>query len=114
MPAATVRLEEVDRAWAAEPVARLRRYLESQNLWTEKQENAWSEQCKSEVDAAVTRYLALEPEPLRRCLITSTRSCRQPTRASAMSWPHVTVVRRMKEVYHDKSQYTGRRQTEYG
>lgn len=55
--------EEVDHAWAAEPVARLRRYLESRHLWNDEQENAWLAECKTEVDAAVARYLALEPEP---------------------------------------------------
>lgn len=48
--------------WEKEPVARMRRYLENQNLWVEAQEIALQEDCIKQVDAAVTEYLNTPPQ----------------------------------------------------
>jgi 2-oxoisovalerate dehydrogenase E1 component alpha subunit len=48
--------------WEKEPVARLRRYLEKQNLWNEAQEIALQEDSIKQVDAAVTDYLNTPPQ----------------------------------------------------
>lgn len=46
-----------DAAWKNEPVARLRRYLESIKAWDETKEQTLLAECASEVDTAVTNYI---------------------------------------------------------
>jgi len=50
--------EVVRRAWASEPIGRLRSYLASKGLWTREQEDALLKQCAAEVELAVAAYLA--------------------------------------------------------
>ena len=50
--------EEVQSAWAFEPLVRLRRFLESRGLWDEQAEQALRRECSEEVEAAVRQYLA--------------------------------------------------------
>ncbi len=50
--------------WKKEPVARLRRYLENNKLWTEEQDKKCHEACAAEVEEAVTEYLNTPPQPL--------------------------------------------------
>lgn len=57
--------EEVQAQWQAEPVARLRKYLVAQGVWTKTQEEDLVAQCQRQVEAAAERYLALEPRAAR-------------------------------------------------
>jgi pyruvate dehydrogenase E1 component alpha subunit len=50
--------EEVQAAWAVEPVVRLRRFLEARGLWDEQAEQALKRECAEEVEAAVRQYLS--------------------------------------------------------
>jgi len=49
---------EVERAWALEPLHRLRAYLSRAGAWNEALERSLLEQCTREVDAAVAGYLS--------------------------------------------------------
>lgn len=53
-----------EQEWKKEPVARLRMYLESLGVWSEKQEEALREECAAEVDEAVKEYQATPAQPL--------------------------------------------------
>lgn len=53
---------EVERAWAEEPVARLRTYLKTTGKWSEGQEKALLDECTTRVEAAVEEYLATPPQ----------------------------------------------------
>jgi 2-oxoisovalerate dehydrogenase E1 component alpha subunit len=53
-----------EREWKKEPIARLRRYLETRGAWDDQQEAALQAACAAEVDAAVKAYLNLPPQPL--------------------------------------------------
>jgi 2-oxoisovalerate dehydrogenase E1 component subunit alpha len=50
--------EEVQEAWAREPVARLGNFLRARNLWDDAAEQALKRECSEEIEAAVRRYLA--------------------------------------------------------
>jgi pyruvate dehydrogenase E1 component alpha subunit len=50
--------EEVQAAWAVEPLVRMRRLLESRGLWDEQAEQALKRECSDAVEAAVRQYLA--------------------------------------------------------
>ncbi len=50
--------KELQQAWQAEPIKRLRYYMENENLWSETQEQALHDECKQLVDDAVKDYLA--------------------------------------------------------
>jgi pyruvate dehydrogenase E1 component alpha subunit len=52
------RAEEVQAAWAVEPLVRTRRLLEARNLWDEAAEQALKREYAELVEAAVHRYLA--------------------------------------------------------
>ena len=51
-----------EEEWKKEPIARLRRYLEHIQAWTEKQEDELQTACAKEVEDIVQEYLA-EPLP---------------------------------------------------
>jgi 2-oxoisovalerate dehydrogenase E1 component alpha subunit len=53
---------EVREAWAAEPLTRLRRYLEGRHAWSAQEEESFAGECAGEIDAAVAAYLAA-PRP---------------------------------------------------
>jgi len=55
---------EVKAAWKREPIARLRRYLESQNAWDEKAQSALQTECDQDVAKAVETYLAMPAAPI--------------------------------------------------
>lgn len=55
---------EVEQAWQAEPVKRLRLYMESLGFWDQTQEAALLAACQAEVDVAVQAYFASEAEPV--------------------------------------------------
>jgi len=50
--------EEVQAAWAVEPLVRLRRFLEGSGLWDAEAEQALKRECAGDVEAAVRQYLA--------------------------------------------------------
>ena len=54
---------EVSARWKEEPVARLRRYLTDQEVWTKEDEEALLADCGQEVEAAAEAYLATPGEP---------------------------------------------------
>lgn len=49
--------DEVKKAWALEPLIRVREYLAGAGAWTAADERAWTEECAREIDAAVSDYL---------------------------------------------------------
>lgn len=49
--------EEVAKAWAEEPISRLRHYLLKQNAWSQTQEDHLMADCAAKVDVAVQEYL---------------------------------------------------------
>ena len=55
--------EEVKAAWDKEPVERLRRYMESQNIWDEQKEQNWLSECSAKVEEQVNAYLDTQPQP---------------------------------------------------
>ncbi|MGL4479936.1 MAG: thiamine pyrophosphate-dependent enzyme, partial [Aeromonas veronii] len=54
---------EVEAAWAKEPVKRLRQFMHSQGWWDEEQEQSLLAEATREVEQAVARYEAMEPQP---------------------------------------------------
>lgn len=55
--------EEVEAAKRSDPMIRTRRYLESIQAWSDREEQALNEECARQVQAAVDAYLATPPEP---------------------------------------------------
>jgi len=51
--------DELAQAWKFEPIARLKTYLESEQQWTEQEEQELQEYCRIEVERAVEHYLQL-------------------------------------------------------
>ena len=51
-----------EKEWVKEPVARLRRYLESQQWWDDKKEEKLLAECAAEVDVAVADYQSTPPQ----------------------------------------------------
>jgi pyruvate dehydrogenase E1 component alpha subunit len=54
--------EEVQAAWADEPLSRLRRYLTDCGAWNKDDEQRLQAECERDVDAAVAAYLATQPQ----------------------------------------------------
>ena len=50
--------QEVQQAWALEPLLRLRAYLTALGVWDSARESALSRDCAAQVDAAVAEYSA--------------------------------------------------------
>lgn len=55
--------EEVETAKQSDPMVRTRRYLESIQGWSERDEKALAEECAQKVQEAVDAYLSTPPEP---------------------------------------------------
>lgn len=55
---------EVEQAWHAEPVKRLKLYMQGLGLWDEAYEQRLVAECQAEVDVAVQEYFATEAEPV--------------------------------------------------
>lgn len=53
---------ELETAWQQEPILRLRRYLESKQLWSEDKETNLNEECHQVIDQAVNVYLNQKPQ----------------------------------------------------
>jgi pyruvate dehydrogenase E1 component alpha subunit len=54
---------EVEARWSDEPLARLRKYLVAQGVWSKEQENELTAACLAQVDEAERAYLATPPQP---------------------------------------------------
>jgi len=50
-----------EQAWEKEPVGRLRRYLEAQQLWSEQEETQLTADCAAQIEAAVQEYTQQPP-----------------------------------------------------
>ncbi len=57
-------LAEVEQAWQAEPIKRLRLYMENLGIWDCVKEASLVAECQAEVDIAVNAYFASEAEPV--------------------------------------------------
>jgi pyruvate dehydrogenase E1 component alpha subunit len=55
-------VEEVEKAWTAEPLARLRLYLSETGAWSKDREAALRADCDSQMEAAESQYLATPPQ----------------------------------------------------
>ncbi len=55
---------EVKEAWTREPLKRMKAYLIAQKAWSEKEEEAWKEECGKRVDIEVNAYLETKSQPL--------------------------------------------------
>ncbi|MCL9781947.1 pyruvate dehydrogenase (acetyl-transferring) E1 component subunit alpha [Vibrio sp. S4M6] len=49
--------DELQTAWQYEPIVRLKKFLMSQNAWSEEQETEWLAQCKVQIEKVVENYL---------------------------------------------------------
>ncbi|HET6632861.1 MAG TPA: pyruvate dehydrogenase (acetyl-transferring) E1 component subunit alpha [Rhodanobacteraceae bacterium] len=56
--------DEVEDAWAKDPVKRLRTWLEGQKAWDEAKETAWKAECDEWMDNEVNAYLESENQPV--------------------------------------------------
>ncbi|HEX7341429.1 MAG TPA: pyruvate dehydrogenase (acetyl-transferring) E1 component subunit alpha [Rhodanobacteraceae bacterium] len=56
--------EEVEEAWAKEPIKRLRVYLESKKAWDDAKEKAWQAECDEWMDNEVNTYLEAGHQPV--------------------------------------------------
>lgn len=54
---------EVERAWLLEPVKRLRRFLDRDAGWTDRDEEALQTECAGKVERAVKDYLEIPAQP---------------------------------------------------
>ncbi|MDQ2693821.1 MAG: thiamine pyrophosphate-dependent enzyme, partial [Pseudomonadota bacterium] len=54
---------ELEKARAADPIARLRRYLQNISAWSDDAEDALRADCARQVDAAVEEYMNTPPPP---------------------------------------------------
>ncbi len=55
--------EEVKAHWQEEPIARLKKHLVAQGVWSKVDEEKLITDCQRQVEEAVQRYLALAPRP---------------------------------------------------
>lgn len=55
--------EAVGKHWSEDPIARIRNYLVSQNIWAKADEESLLAELGEDVEAAVGEYLAISPEP---------------------------------------------------
>lgn len=55
--------DELQQAWEFEPIIRLKKFLISQNWWSEADDKHWQEHCRELVEKAVEKYQSLTPQP---------------------------------------------------
>jgi pyruvate dehydrogenase E1 component alpha subunit len=55
--------EEVSRHWAEDPLLRLRNYLVAEHGWNKADEEALLDGCAAEIEAAVSAFQAVPPDP---------------------------------------------------
>jgi 2-oxoisovalerate dehydrogenase E1 component alpha subunit len=56
--------EEVDEAWAKEPMKRLRNWLVKKKVWDDAKEEAWKAECDDWMDNEVNAYLETKTQPV--------------------------------------------------
>jgi pyruvate dehydrogenase E1 component alpha subunit len=56
--------EEVDEAWAKEPMKRLRNWLVAKKVWDDAKEEAWKAECDEWMDNEVNAYLETKTQPV--------------------------------------------------
>jgi len=56
--------DEVTGQWQKEPLVRLRRYLTERKILSREQDEAFQKACSTEIEQAVSDYLADEPQPV--------------------------------------------------
>ena len=56
--------EEVDEAWAKEPMKRLRNWLVKKKVWDDAKEEAWKAECDEWMDNEVNAYLETRTQPV--------------------------------------------------
>src|SRR5690242_929890 len=56
--------EEVDEAWAKEPMKRLRNWLVKKKVWDDAKEEAWKAECDEWMDNEVNAYLETKTQPV--------------------------------------------------
>ena len=49
--------------WRAEPLLRLRRYLEARGIWSEREEEQLANDCAARAEEAAQDYLKMPPQP---------------------------------------------------
>lgn len=54
--------EDINNAWRFEPIQRLRDYLLNTHLWSQEKEQELLDQCTTEIETAVSDYLAMPPQ----------------------------------------------------
>ncbi len=55
--------EVLAKAWEVEPVARLKHYLEAQNVWNEEKEQQWQSDCSAKIMQAVDAFSNMPEQP---------------------------------------------------
>jgi 2-oxoisovalerate dehydrogenase E1 component subunit alpha len=58
-----IKKEDLENAWKLEPISRLKKYLESQDLWSSAQEEQLQAECTQEIAAAAEEYLNMPAQP---------------------------------------------------
>lgn len=80
--------EEVNEAWAREPVARLRNYLLANGAWSQSEEEVFVKECNEQVQRAVQAYLDTpkpSPEFMFDRLYATLPAALEPQRAQAIA-----------------------------
>lgn len=60
--------DELKQAWEFEPIIRMRKFMESQNIWDDSKEQACIDDCKKQVEKAVEEYLNTPVQPVESML----------------------------------------------
>lgn len=55
--------EELEEYRRFDPISRMRKYLESANMWSQQKEDELNQACSAEVEASVQAYLDTPPQP---------------------------------------------------
>lgn len=82
---------ELDEAKQNDPVKRLKKYLENQNLWDDEKEQALLKKCQVQVDEAVKAYLSTPPQPV----------------SSIFDYHYATLPAAMEEQYNTAMRFIG-------
>ena len=73
--------DEVKAAWLEGTVPARAKFLTGQKLWTSNRKN-WVEECGKLVDVEINAYLETPVQPVERCSITCTATCRPRSHAT--------------------------------
>lgn len=88
--------EEVEQHRLSDPLIRLKNYLIKQKLWTEENDQQYRNEYQKEVNAAVDRYLAIEPQP-----VSSMFDYLYETLPNAMQEQYQTALAYADEKFHE-------------